>query len=324
MVSTEYVKMAKWRGPHESGEFHSAADRLAVMDAEDTWLSVNYPTLFLSWPIAKDPKLNQALTRAYNRWVADISSQAPDRLKWVTAICASDVDEAVKEMIRTHEEGSVGLMVFGEYDDKSIDHDYFAPIWACANELGMPINVHPGTAALGAMREYPSVAGDQFLMSVVRGFKSICASGVLDRYPNVKVSFLETGCTWVDFATEVMDFTLDNIEHRIELGALREEHQAIMERGLPQMKPIEYIKEGRIFLGFEVDDELLPYMLNKYGHDCFVYASDFPHSHRIPDSPRYLLNRADIPQEAKDKILWHGTAELYGLPNPLKGAAAAE
>ena len=52
VVSTEYIKMAKWRGPHESGEFHSAKDRLEVMDAEDTWLSVNYPTLFLSWPIS--------------------------------------------------------------------------------------------------------------------------------------------------------------------------------------------------------------------------------------------------------------------------------
>ena len=56
--------MARWRGPHESGEFHTAADRLAVMDAEDTWLSVNYPTLLLQWPLAKDPALNQALTRA--------------------------------------------------------------------------------------------------------------------------------------------------------------------------------------------------------------------------------------------------------------------
>ncbi|MEK9848231.1 MAG: amidohydrolase family protein [Rhodospirillaceae bacterium] len=324
VVSTEYIKMAKWRGPHESGEFHSAKDRLAVMDSEDTWLSVNYPTLFLSWPIAKDPKLNQALTRAYNRWVADISSQSPDRLKWVTAICPSDIDEAVKEMVRTHEEGSVGLMVFGEYNEKSIDHDYFAPIWACANEIGMPINVHPGTAALGAMKQYPSLAGDQFLMSVVRGFKAICGSGILDRYPNVKVSFLETGCTWIDFATEVMDFTLDNIEHRLELGALREEHQSVMERGLPQMKPIEYIKEGRIFLGFEVDDDLLPYMLEKYGYDCFVYASDIPHSHRITDSPKYLLNRDDIPQEAKDTILWSGTAELYGLPKPFQSIAAAE
>ena len=115
VVSTEYLKMAEWRGPHESGEFHSAKARLQVMDAEDTWLSVNYPTLFLQWPVAKDPALNQALTRAYNNWIADISSQAPDRLKWVTVIDLHDVKEAVREMERTKDMGSVGVMVLGAH-----------------------------------------------------------------------------------------------------------------------------------------------------------------------------------------------------------------
>ena len=64
VVSLEYEKMSKWRGSHESGEFHSAKHRLEVMDAEDTLISVNYPTLLLQWPVAKDPKLNQALTRS--------------------------------------------------------------------------------------------------------------------------------------------------------------------------------------------------------------------------------------------------------------------
>ena len=74
-------------------------------------------------------------------------------------------------------------------------------------------------------------------MSVVRGFKTICSSGILDRYPDVTVSFLETGCTWVDFAIEVMDFTLDSIRERIEHDALRAEHMPIIERGLPKMTP---------------------------------------------------------------------------------------
>ncbi|MDH3240585.1 MAG: amidohydrolase [Alphaproteobacteria bacterium] len=321
-VSTEYQKMAKWRGPHESGEFHSAADRIKVMEAEDTWLSVNYPTLFLQWPVAKDPALNQALTRAYNNWIADISNQAPDRLKWVTVIDAFDVQEAVREMTRTKEMGSVGVMVLGDYGEKSLDHPDFIPIWETANEIDMPINVHPGTGALDAMKAFPSVAGDQFLMSVVRGFKTICASGLLDRYPNVRVSFLETGCTWVDFACEVMDFTLDNIRHRIELEALRPHHKPVVERGLPKMTPLEYIQAGRIFIGFEVDDDLLPYMVNKYGTDCWVYASDIPHAHRIPDSARYVLDRPDLSQIAKDRILWEGTARLYGFDSPLSQAAA--
>jgi len=319
IVSTEYEKMAKWRGPHESGEFHSAADRLAVMDAEDTWLSVNYPTLFLQWPLVKDPAFNQALTRAYNNWVADISSQAPDRLKWVTVIDLHDPQEAVREMLRTKDMGSVGVMVLGQYGAKALDHPDFAPIWQTANDIDMPVNVHPGWGSLDAMRDYPGVAGDQFLMSVVRGFKAICSSGLLDRYPNVRVSFQETGCTWVDFAIDVMDFDLNNLRYRMKLGALRAENMPAIERGLPKMTPMEYIKAGRIFIGFEVNDGLLPYMVEKYGIDCWAYASDIPHAHRKTFSARYILNRPDLSDVAKRTILWEGTARLYGFDSPVAG-----
>ena len=316
VVSTEYELMAKWRGPHESGEFHSAEDRLAVMDAESTYLSVNYPTLLLHWPIVKDPDLNAGLTRSYNNWVADVSNQSPERLKWVTVIDPRVPSEAVREMERTKKMGSLGIMVFGDYGNKALDHPDFEPIWAAAQDLELPVNVHPGMGAKDALKDWKNIAGDQFLTSVVRGFKTICGSGILDRYPKVKVSFLETGCTWVDFAVAVMDFTLDNVKDRMELGTIRSEHQPIIDRGLPQATPLEYIKDGRIFIGFEVDDQLLPYMVGKYGTDCWVYASDIPHAHRIPDSPKFLMNRTDLTQEQKDRIIWKGTTELYGLKAP--------
>ncbi len=322
IVSTEYERMAEWRGTIESGEFRSAKDRLQVMDAEDTWISVNYPTLFLRWPVAEDPALNQALTRSYNNWIADISDQCPDRLKWVTLVDMHDPEEAAREMRRTKTMGSVGVMVLGDYNAKSLDHPDFAPVWRTAQDLDMPVNVHPGLGALQAAKDYPSVAADQFNTTVFRGFKSICSSGLLDRYPGVRVSFLESGCTWVDFATEVMDFRLDNFRDRMKVGAIRSEHQDIVERGLPKMTPLEYIQAGRIFIGFEVDDDLLPYMVNKYGTDCWVYASDIPHAHRIVQSPRYVLGREDLPQKAKDRILWEGTARLYGFPSPLSNVSA--
>ena len=313
VVSTEYELMAKWRGPHESGEFHSAKDRLAIMDAEDTWLSVNYPTLFLQWPVAKDPALNQALTRSYNNWIADISDQSPERLKWVTVIDAFDGKEAAREMERTKKMGSVGVMVLGNYEEKSLDHPDFTPIWEAANALDMPINVHPGFGVLKAAKDYPSLTGDQFLQSVVQGFETICVSGLLDRYPNVRVSFLETGCTWVDYAIEVIEFKIENLKERIKVGALRPHHQEIVDRGLPKMTPLEYIKAGRIFIGFEVDDDLLPYMVKKYGTDCWVYASDIPHGHRKVNSPRIVLDRSDLSEPIKQHILREGTVRLYDL-----------
>ncbi len=114
-----------------------------------------------------------------------------------------------------------------------------------------------------------------------------------------------------------MDFVLNNVRDRIKLDALRAEHRRIIERGLPEMTPIEYIRAGRIFIGFEVDDDLLSYMIDKYGTDCWVYASDIPHAHRIPDSARYVLNRSDLSDAAKQTILWEGTSRLYGFDSPL-------
>ena len=310
--STEYSKMAKWRGPLESGEFRSAADRLAVMDAEDAWLSVNYPTLFLRPPIAKDPALNQALARAYNNWVADISSQAPD---------SAEMGHGDR---RPRSQGSRGR-------DASAPRRWARSGSWCWEPTGTNCSTirtsrrsgKPRTtsacrstciwdraAARGA--QSASVSHNVFI-NVVRGFETICSSGLLDRYPNVRVSFLETTCTWVDFAVKEMNFTLDNIRERIKLGTLRAEHRSIVERGLPKMTPLEYMQAGRIFINYEVDDELLPYMVSRYGTDCWMYAADLPHAHRKPDAVRYLLDRPDLPEAAKKRILWEGTSRLYGL-----------
>ena len=78
----------------ESTELRSAAARLEQMDRENIAVMVNYPTLFLTWPLTYDPALGAALCRAYNDWIADVSAQAPGRLKWVTAIDPQDPKEA--------------------------------------------------------------------------------------------------------------------------------------------------------------------------------------------------------------------------------------
>ena len=90
------------------------------------------------------------------------------------------------------------------------------------------------------------------------------------------------------------------------------------------MTPLEYIRAGRAFIGFEVDDELLPYMVKKYGTDCWVYASDIPHAHRKPDSAKYVLKRPDLSDAAKRRILWEGTLKLYDIEAPVMEKVAAK
>lgn len=319
--SQENARLGDWRGTLESGEFRSAAARSLVLDAENTSVQVNYPTLLLSHPLTPDVALNQALTRAYNNWISDISNQEPDRYKWVTVIDPTDPDEAAREIERTKAMGSVGVMVFGMYGGRTIDDDFFAPIWRAANEAQIPLAVHPGRGANDVDTVNPNYGRAQFHMSVLLGFRHIMASGVLDKYPKVNVGFLETGCTWVDFAVEQVDLIVHDTKFRAELGATRKEHDALLAKGLPDLLPEDYIKAGRVFLGFEVDEEMLPYVLERWGHDPWVYASDIPHGHRIVDAPKQLMARTDVPEAAKSKILRDNIGRFYNLEVPVTAGA---
>ena len=68
------------------------------MDREDTDVQVIYPTVFLSYPVTYDRGLAVAMMRAYNSWVADLTSQCPERLKWVTIIDPVDPQASVREI----------------------------------------------------------------------------------------------------------------------------------------------------------------------------------------------------------------------------------
>ena len=314
--SQENIRLAEWRGTLESGEFRSAAARSELLDVENTEIQVNYPTLFLYHPTTLDIPLNQALTRAYNNWISDISNQEPERYKWVTVVDVHDPKEAAKEIFRTKKMGSVGIMVHGMYGTRTIDDDFFAPLWSAAQEAQLPIAVHPGRASLDVYNANPNYGAAQFHLSVLLGFRHIMASGVLDRYPDVNVGFLETGCSWVDFAVEQVDLIVHDTKFRAELGATRAEHDALIAKGLPKLTPEEYIKSGRVFIGFEVDEEMLPYVIQRWGEDCWLYASDIPHGHRIVNAPQQFELRKDISEVAKRKLLIDNTASFYGLPVP--------
>ena len=43
----------------------------------------------------------------------------------------------------------------------------------------------------------------------------------------------------------------------------------------------EYIERGQIYFGFEVDEKLLPFAIEEFGDQCWVYGSDIPHGDRL-------------------------------------------
>ena len=311
-------------------EFHSGAARLAMMDLAGIAVQVNFPTILLTWPFAHDPRIGCAIARAYNNHMADIAGAAPDRLKWVTAIDPADVDESVREIRRCRDMGSAGLMLLGTYGNRHLDHPSLDPIWRACAELEMPVAIHHGFCNTGLDNQFTQVYDAfvvPFAFSLLLGYYSIIRSGLLDRYPSLRVGFMETTARWVDFLTmrihENSGQELERNPHvQWETPTMAEEdvgghdHQrpGFGYRGLVSAE--RYIERGQVFVNCEVDEDQLPFLTQKYGDDFLLFAGGMWHGHNVANPVEMMLARTDLGEETKRKILVDNVARFYGLPVP--------
>lgn len=77
-------------------EMRDIEARLRHMDELEIDLQVLYPSLFLR-PLTGRPAIEAALCRSYNRWVADLCSEAKGRLRWVALVPLLSMDAALEE-----------------------------------------------------------------------------------------------------------------------------------------------------------------------------------------------------------------------------------
>jgi predicted TIM-barrel fold metal-dependent hydrolase len=294
--------------PVESAELRGVKARLAQLDREKIALQVIYPTMFLSYPITYDRELALAMMRAYNSWIADLTSEAPERLKWVTIIDPVDPRASAAEIVRTKKMGSVGVMILGMTGDVRIDDPPMEPIWAAANETGLPVAVHTGHSfrALGLVNDtHHDKTALSFWLTVQFAFQRVISKGVADRYPDLRIAFLEAGCSWVPALVErVTDYSGFP-------GARAGEDFRRGYRG--KHLPKDYIERGQIYFGFEPDEKLLAFAIEEFGADCWLYGSDIPHGDRLYGAVDVFLARKDISEENKHKLMVDNAARFYGL-----------
>jgi hypothetical protein len=139
-------------------------------------------------------------------------------------------------------------------------------------------------------------------------------NGVFNRYPNLRVAFLEGGCAWVVLM-------LDRIERN------REQFPVF------HNWPIhDYLTTGRILVGCEGNDPSLAYLVERIGPEAFAYSSDYPHEvdllaarHEISEtmeSPKLTINdKAAIMGENARRFFKLGNAVPLQRTSSLHGTA---
>jgi uncharacterized protein len=259
-----------------------------------------------------DPGFEAALFRAYNRYIGSQCRQAPQRLKWAGLLPLRDQRQAIEAIDEMQRLGARAAVVFGTAGERLLSDRSFLPVWDEFALAKLPLCVHmgmsyPPLAELGRSIYDGHIIG--MSLPAQLAFMAIVGHRMLDRYADLKVAFLEFGAEWIFYMVSRMDhyLPLDRGAHVWGMSMPNAEN-------LPRRSVQEYVKSGRIFIAAEADDKLLDKLFELLGEEQILFSSDFPHGEGRENAALEILDRKDLAESQKRKLLYDNTVRFFGAP----------
>jgi len=290
-----------------------APSYLRAMDHQGIDAVVLYPSLGLFVPFLPelDAGASLAACRAYNDWIAGYCATDSHRLAGVGLVPLIDPALAAEEAGRCAELDLVGVLARPNHlYGRNLGDPAYEPLYAAVEDAGLVLSVHEGLGLKG-----PTIGSDRFTtfaerhalshpMEQMAAMASLFLSGTLDRHPEMRVAFLESGTGWLPFWL-----------HRLD------EHAEWMEdsetKGL-ELAPSEYFARQCI-ISTDPDDGLAAMVVDRFGADHVVWASDFPHPDAVyPGAVEHFLEGRghevdEITDDEISALFWDTPLRFYGL-----------
>jgi hypothetical protein len=292
----------------------TAESWLAYLDEASIAATVLFPTAGLAFGLIADPLWAAGLARAYNDWLHDrFLSVNPMRLKGIALLPVQDPAEAARELRRAVEElGMVGAVLPAVGLPRAYGSRAFWPIFEAAQECEALLAVHGAPSYNLGLERFEKLIEVRTLthpFSQMIQLTSMMFEGVFDRFPRLKVAYCEAGSGWVPYLVERLDLEFDS--RRAQAPDLKQ-------------RPSEHVQSGRVFIHCELDEIGLANAAKWLPEEAFFCASDYPHElkEEFPEKIEHLLQRGDLPDSLKRKVLWDNPLRMYGLDGRDLEAAA--
>lgn len=292
---------------------YDPSSTVQAMDAEGIDVGVMYRT-FAHMVVSiddLDPRYATAYCAAFNDWLADYCRTSPKRLKPAAIVSLHDPELAAAEARRAVEQKShVGVVLLPmPINDRYFNSPECDVLWKEITRLNVPLTFH-GTSG-GASKDYvtnrfrgkPNFRtqnhASAFPFELMLAMSAMLVGGVLERFPNLRVGFLEGNCGWLPWWLHRLDDQWKKYGggEAIKLSA----------------KPSEHFKR-QCFIGTDVDEDLLKVVVDEIGDDNIVMSVDYPHADGpFPNGIKTFLDLPGVSKESKRKIMWGNCLRLYGF-----------
>jgi predicted TIM-barrel fold metal-dependent hydrolase len=261
------------------------------------------------WDSEYPTELKVAGARAYNRWLAEFCSEAPERLRGIAMIgTLADVDAAIAEVRWAKENGINGgalLPVFYYNTAEPFWNDRsYEPLWEACEDLGVPLHTHvgPGTPYYGNGPEASMLYAFESYYWPHRPLWFLVLSGVLERHPRLKLIFTEQTSSWVIEALAGMD-------HLVQDPMFANAASEVLTQ-----KPSDYFNR-QVWIGATLISRPELEMRHAIGVKRLMWGSDFPHLESAWPHAREQLCELmkGVPDHEVRAIVGTNAADAYDL-----------
>jgi len=280
--------------------------RIEDMDKAMVDVAVLYPTHVSSYCALRDTGLENALYRAYHRWVADFCAQAPARLKWTVVANMRDVASGVAEVEHWAERDPnlVGVYISPQAPEgKLLDNPDLYPLYEAAQALDLPLLAHGGTARPPYGPGTFDLDGAWFLLhsfanpwAGMAALGALVGGGIFERFPGLRAAIIETGGGWLPLALDRLDT-----------------HYIMSPEHVPNLKrlPRDVLAEGRYFHAIDTWERSVEFCVEELGEDIWLFATDWPHGDSAwPESVQQIAARPRLGDRARRKLLGENALRL--------------
>jgi len=303
----QFLKGFSYAGAHRGG--WDPAQRVKDMDQDGVTGDVLYTTLGFRMFWIRDAGFQRACFHVYNDWLAEFCSYSPRCLKGLGLISLYDPKQGAEDLEECAKKGLAGGLIWASPPDElPFYSEVYNSFWKAAQELRMPLSLHEfaGFERIywESTAEKRTVANAVASHEVETTFATFILSGILERFPRLRIISAELNCGWLAYFLHRMDRAFDSRGVRLQ--------------GSPfptklTMRPSEYFRR-QLYATF-IDD---PYGLahrHEIGVDNLLWSSDFPHSATFWPHSREKIAKDfhGIGEEDKRKILCENVAKLYGF-----------
>ncbi len=269
-----------------------------------------------------DLDLAYGLARGHNRAMVDFCS-VDARLLPVGYVPLADLERSAAFAGEVLEMGCKALMIASACPPKhSMSHIGLDPVWAQAQEAGIPVVFHVGGGGRlvdpaifenglppvpdfhGGDGNFRSVDYIAIQYPVMQALGTLIIDGVLDRFPTLRFGVIEQGGTWLPGLMRTLDSAAE---------AFRKNEERLQQLDL---LPSEYIKRQVRVTPYPHEDA--GWIIQESGEEICMFSTDYPHVEggRNPLG-RFERSLAPVSERARQRFYCDNFVDLMGAGLPV-------